>query len=312
MKSGVIFCAFVFSSGVSYGKCVSPRVSVSLPDGLASEFSLHPNGDFALLKDQAGAVTILDLRDPAKPQLNKTKLPWETIPVTATWSHFAYSHEDGTELVAFDSETGMLKEEHIKYPAKIQMLTSLPGKSEKGIKFRALSSDGKLRDDTFSKDKLVPVDIHAICSNLASAIYPMALSPDGSQLLASTLRTTHVFRIRTDATCEGINDFSYLIGKGAFNFSSSKNHSLAFEAPKTVVVNGTPRLTTAILVFNQESKKTQKVSLDEEMATAPNFLRDGRVAYMDYSQKKIILVDPSQLDAEGKAQSSSRVCIQEK
>lgn len=310
MKSRVLICTLALTSSLSYGGCVPPRVSVQLPSGTVSEFYLHPDGTLAIVKDPAGTVSIVDLRT-GTVTYNRTELSPESIPLAASWSHVAYPYQNGTRFVSLNLD-GQSKEETFEVPSKILMTANLPGKSEKGTKLRFLTSEGKLEDVFLSRGKIIPGEVRALCANLASPVYPIALSPDGSRLLASTLKTTHLFRFRSDATCEAIDDFPYLTGSAAFDFASAKNRSFAFEAPRTIVVSGLPKVTMSIIVFNEGSKKMQKVSLDEETATAPSFLRDGRVSYLEQIQKRIVVVDPSQLDGEGKPLTASSRCIQGK
>lgn len=309
-RYGVVTFSLLMSSVIASAKCVSPRATTSLSSGRASDFYLHPEGDIALIKDSSGNVTFLDLRSPGNPKILKTDLPASAFPVSSTWSHMLFTEGGKTKLVEYEAGKVSGKDQ-IEFPSEILMITTPPGRSDRGVKLRFLTADGKIHDNFLRKGKMIAGESRSLCANLASPVHPLTLSPDGDQILTSNLTTTQVYRIGKDGNCEFTAGLPYLIGDASFNFSY-ENRSLVFEATRTYVSNGLLMLATAIHIYHQESKKIQRVSLDGEEASDPSYLRDGRVAYLDHSKNTIVTVDPLQLDKEGQVLTSATRCVQVK
>lgn len=341
MKYLLPIATLVLTFNQAFAACIPARVEVDYPEDAPSVgmyHRVHPSGNYILSSGvysngfRAGGVAIIDLtkKDAAgkiEAVAIKTPMINETYPVEGTWSHLASPlHDDGMRYFKFDD---VLKEQKDAKPVMndrehsnwYHSAAELPGSTPENYKFRTMlygnsyrdyqisyDKDGKMKGSSGTKTKYA-------CKNLTGDLDSPILSKDGTEVAANVGHQTVIYKIKEDSSCELVESLGFYTSKVNFSYPKPpKKGQIVFKGSANVMVDGAPQRVSGVFMYDRDTKVTTRLSNNadnDEEPSYPGMTQDGRVIYQDINSRKIIIVDPNQLKADGTESSDKSKCIQE-
>jgi len=334
----------LFFVKLTFSECVPARQEISLPSKMenypGSYFRIHPTGNYILASGvpiNGSSVVMIDLTKKNKnniiePKLILTSMNNEAYPVEGSWKLFASPNHDGWSEMQYYGFNQVLDKqkkatslfsdrEHNQF---YHSSAELPGSTTTNIKFRTLlwqkglckdyelvPENGKLVNKSTSKQ-------YRLCQNLYSEngddfLGSPILSKDGTEVAARN-DDGHavIYKIADNGDCSIEDDLGYSTSK--VNFSYPKKDSKG----QIVFAAYDPTGGNSIHIYDRDKKVTKKLSQkgDNSRGTPgyPGMTLDGRVVFIANSTpRKIVIVDPSQLNDDGSVKSGSadpKTCIQ--
>lgn len=343
MKTSLFILLSVVTFESVYAECVPARRVVDAPDELNDigvYHRVHPSGNYVIASramegNSENRVAVIDLSNPEQPRAIETPLIDEAYPIEGRWKYIASPRNNrwnssnttgsGMRYYPFEGATGVLEAgREAQYvmndPDHDQWYHSsaeLPGSTDQNFQFRTMLYGERYRDYTISTNANGEVttthtETRSACQNLTGHLSSPILSKDGTEVAANVGSSTVIYRInRADATCELVDDVGFYTSKVSFSYPNPPSKGqIAFQGNHTVMVDGIPQPMTGIFIYDRDTRTTRKISSNEGNPSYPGFTQDGRVIYMDRSNRKIITVDPTQLNADGSLIRNPRTCIQ--
>ena len=298
--------------------CSTARTYISLA-GISEDtyyMRVHPNGNYLLFSGKS--VTLVDLTDKVHPKAIPTQMNREAYPVEAnnTWKWIASpNHESPVSysdhiMKYFDFKDSLSRGRESKAvyedPELNQYYHSaaeLPGSSASTLHFRtALWYKLQYRDYTVQLDRdgkptgVEHTKTKSLCSNLENVNFSEPiLSKDGTEVAGLTdgnvgYKTTKVYKIKDDNTCEFEYDTGYNTGKVSFSYPiKGEKAMITFVASRVDLTGSQPSqfITNAVYVYDPNSKKSYPISTTEELQNRnyPGFTQDGHIYYVVNGEK---------------------------
>jgi hypothetical protein len=335
MKYLLPIATVVLTFNQAFAACIPARVEVDYPEDAPSVgmyHRVHPSGNYVLgsgiFSGETGVgiidLTAKDADGNITAKAIQTPMINETYPVEGNWSHLASPlHNDGMRYYKFDEILDKKKDakpvmndpDHNNW---YHSAAELPGSTPENFKFRTMlygnsyrdyelsyKKDGKLKDSTESKTKYA-------CQNLTSSLNSPILSKDGTEVAANVGNQTVIYKINDDATCELVESLGFYTSKVNFSYPKPpKKGQIVFKGSANIMVDGVPKRASGVFMYDRDTKVTTRLSSgNDEEPSYPGMTLDGRVIYQDIRSRKIVIIDPNQLKADGTESSDKSKCIQ--
>lgn len=335
MKYLLPIATLVLTFNQAFAACIPARVEVDYPEDAPSVgmyHRVHPSGGYILgsgiYKGESGVgiidISAKDADGKIVARAIKTPMINETYPVEGSWSHLASPlHNDGMRYYKFDdillkkqsADPVMNDPDHSNW---YHSAAELPGSSKENFKFRTMlygneyrdyqisyDKDGKLKGSSGTKTKMA-------CLNLTNGLDSPILSKDGTEVAANVGHQTVIYKIKDDSSCELVESLGFYTSKVNFSYPKPpKKGQIVFKGSANVMVDGAPQRASGVFMYDRDTKTTFRLSSsNDEEPSYPGMTLDGRVIYQDINNRKIIIVDPNQLKADGTESADKSKCIQ--
>ncbi len=338
MKTSLYILLSVVTFESVYAACVPARRVVDAPDELNDigvYHRVHPSGNYVIASRAMEGrgenhVAVVDLTNPEQPRVIETPMIDETYPIEGRWKYLASPRNreetgSGMRYYPFEGATGVLEAgreanyvmNDADHDQWYHSSAELPGSTDQNFQFRTMLYGNRYRDYTLTTNSQGVVstnhtETRNACTNLTGHLSSPILSKDGTEVAANVGSSTVIYRINSaDSTCELVDDVGFYTSKVSFSYPNPPSKGqIAFQGSHTVMVDGIPQPMTGIFIYDRDTRTTRKISGDSGNPSYPGFTKDGRVIYMDRENRKIITVDPTQLNTDGSVIRNPRTCIQ--